>query len=225
MDLQKLDKNTLILDFDGTICRLFENYNLEGTKQILISVMNSNGFELEEVGDCFDVFKIICNQYLTDFEKRKQILLTVDKIITEAECEAVENCIPVEYFEMLNQEYENNNIGLAIASNNSARCISKYLRINGYNMEIPIIGRDGVHPEHMKPDAWTINEALKILGIKSDEGIFVGDTINDYMAAQTANMKFIGMVPTQKKKERLFKFNKTIMAVDNYKELLAVLNR
>lgn len=39
--------------------------------------------------------------------------------------------------------------------------------------DILIIGRDGIQPEHMKPDAWTINEVLKILGIKSDGGIFV----------------------------------------------------
>lgn len=44
------------------------------------------------------------------------------------------------------------------------------------------------------------------------------------MAAQTANTRFVGMVPTRKKKERLIKFNKNIMTVDNYKELLTVLN-
>ena len=84
----------VILDFDGTICRLFANSDLNGLILKLQDVISKYGIKTKKLSDCFEVFEVIEECIKTE-DKRSLALMEVDKIITDAECEAVENGIDI----------------------------------------------------------------------------------------------------------------------------------
>ena len=49
----------VILDFDGTICRLFANSDLNGLILKLQDVISKYGIKTKKLSDCFEVFEVI----------------------------------------------------------------------------------------------------------------------------------------------------------------------
>ena len=55
MDYRELTKKTIVLDFDGTVCRLFANYDLQDTKRALEKMLPGYGVDFSGYDDWFDV--------------------------------------------------------------------------------------------------------------------------------------------------------------------------
>lgn len=128
----------VILDFDGTICRLFANSDLNGLILKLQDVISKYGIKTKKLSDCFEVFEVIEECIKTE-DKRSLALMEVDKIITDAECEAVENGIDIAGIKEFISYCDVNNISIGIATNNSKLCIEKYLRLKNIVGTIPIV--------------------------------------------------------------------------------------
>ena len=118
-----------------------------------------------------------------------------------------------------------NNLKVGIATNNSEECVRKYLSIKGLHKNIPIRGRQPIHPEYMKPNLWSVKEVLAEMKSTSKETVFVGDGINDYICAKKLSMRFIGMGSTNRKKSRLEMINDEIVVVENYYDIISSLNK
>jgi len=213
-------KKMVILDFDGTICRLFEGYGLRKVSNKLHNEMKLMDIDFSEDEDCFEVFRAIAQQTHEGSKLREWAYLIAHEIIMEAECEAVDTGLDVigvmEFINFLLQY----GVKIGIATNNSEECVKKYLENKGISKMIPIVGRQALHPEYMKPNSWSLTSVLKKTGTNYDETIFIGDSLNDYCCAKKYAVHFIGMASTDKKKKRLQSIEDNIEIVEDYFDIL-----
>lgn len=220
MDYREVKKMTVILDFDGTICRLFEGYELRKVSCKLREEMRLMDIDFSEDNDCFEIFGAITQQTQEKSGLREQAYLKAHKIIMEAECEAVDTGVDVigviEFINVLLQ----NEIRIGIATNNSEECVRKYLKNKGVSKMIPIVGRQALHPEYMKPNSWSLTSVLEKTCSNYDETLFIGDSLNDYFCSQNCAVKFVGMASTDKKKKRLQSIEGNIEIVENYYDIV-----
>ena len=212
----------VILDFDGTICRLFANSDLNGLILKLQDVISKYGIKTKKLSDCFEVFEVIEECIKTE-DKRSLALMEVDKIITDAECEAVENGIDVAGIKEFISYCDANNISIGIATNNSKLCIEKYLRLKNIVGTIPIVARDVCHLDRMKPSPWMMNELKRILGIDSADMLFIGDNPSDYQCARAAGVNFVGITVTEKKRQRFQQIQRKVLLKNSYAEIIEYL--
>lgn len=213
---------SLVLDFDGTMCHLFRNFDLKQTAVLLQKTMSRFGVVFCAKQDVFDVFAAIAAQ-VPDVDAKRTAYLAADAVISEAEDLAVKTCVPipgVEDFFLRLAPANKYNIG--IATNNSARCVRSFLTRIGCSA--PVVGRVPDNPERLKPDPWSLSEVLALLNAPSSDSIFVGDSANDRVCCDKCGCTFVGMASTAKKKERLLKLVPSSMLVSDFYELNDKLN-
>ncbi len=201
MDCSELNKDlVLIFDFDGTMCQIFKNYNLDNTVALLVEKMNSYDIEFSSEKDSFDVFEEIVKQTENKIEIRKTALNEANNILSIAELEAVATGEIVKGVDVIIPQLIENNIPIGISTNNSSKCVLSFLRRYMPSCVIPTIGRIGDEPELMKPNPYSILEVLKKMNCTPANAIFIGDSLRDYQGAMNAGCQFIGMAPTEKKR-------------------------
>ena len=61
MDNFKLTRPSFVFDFDGTMVKLFSNYNLKKTSSHLKEVVKKYCVGFDDKLDAFGVFSVICN--------------------------------------------------------------------------------------------------------------------------------------------------------------------
>ena len=85
---------------------------------------------------------------------------------------------------------DNNKISWGIVTNKSRSLTENLLRLNGLYKRCSVIvcGDDGLKP---KPQPDMLFFALKLLKIKSDEALYLGDGYRDIQAAKNASIKSI----------------------------------
>ncbi len=225
MDCSKLNKGlTLIFDFDGTMCQIFKNYNLDNTIALLVEKMSSFDIKFSSEKDSFDVFEEIVKQTESKIEIQKTALNEANQILSVAELEAVVTGELVEGVDVILPQLISNNIAIGISTNNSSQCVLSFLQKYMPNHIIPTVGRIGDKPELMKPNPYSIFEVLKELNCSPADAIFIGDSLRDYHGAMNAGCRFVGMAPTVKKRDRLLKIIPESDIVTNFYELIDLLN-
>lgn len=214
------NKQKLVLDFDGTIIRLFENYDLKNLKLKAKEILQNYGINYLLTNDIFEVFKLVYNSILEPIIK-KELLITLDDIIVEGEIEALNTGIVVDGFNDFVNFMKNNQLPFSIVSNNSKRCIDKFLE--KYNVSIPVIGRNALRPDLMKPNNHMLKQMEQLLNCNCLDIIYVGDNIRDYQCAVNNNSNFIALCPTEKKELKIKLFGVSLCIVHNFYELLDIL--
>lgn len=220
MDYLELKKNEIIIfDFDGTMCRLFKNYDLASVVQSLQTAMRVFNVDFPLSNDAFDVFAEVVRQ-VKDFDERAKALSCADKILTKAEIEAVETGEPVPGVEAMMSFLYCNHYRFGISTNNSEACVRAFLKKYCQAIPIPIIGRQGTKPELMKPNTWSLDRAIEELSGTPRNTIFVGDTERDYQCAMKVGCRFWGMAATERKREKLSVFLSEERLLTDYYDLL-----
>lgn len=219
MDYGKLKKKAIVLDFDGTICRLFENYDLQAVSNHLRDSLVKYGVNFEETQDCFNVFDVIKSQ-VTDSEQRKQAMIAADEILQFAECQAVNTAVEISGIKEFLDYCKRNQILFGVATNNSPQCIRQYLKMRELNIYIPVYGRNPLCLEYLKPNPWSLNNVIKDLGVSKEQVLFLGDNPTDLECSLSAGVDFIAIASTEKKKKRFERAKLTCEILENYYELL-----
>lgn len=210
----------IVFDFDGTLCRLFQNYDLKQTSVILKQKMLELGVMFSESNDAFDVFDVIAKQ-IKATEAKKLAFRIADGVLTSAEAEALEKCEYIsgvtEVFSALAQDEE---YSVGIATNNSVSCVKAFLDSICPGCHVPVVGRIPDRPERMKPSPWPLQRVARDMNVQIGDVIFVGDTINDYMCSQSAGCMMLGMAATNNKRVELSQFLAPDMIVSDFFALL-----
>ena len=214
-----MDNIGLVFDFDGTLCRLFKNYNLNGVTVELHNRMQRYGFDFSLDRDAFDIFAFINAQKNLSEAGKTKLLIEMDRVLTAAEVEAVKSCEPVNGVSKILSLLKEAGYILGVATNNSYTCVHDFLKLYCGGLEVPIVGRVGSNPELMKPNPWSLIEVLKKMNCNIKHAVFFGDTQRDYECSLNADCKFIGVAPTQKKRERLQLLKPKIEIVTDFYEL------
>lgn len=210
----------IVLDFDGTICRLFCNYNLNATKVELINLLSAYSVDFNMQNDAFDVFELIYNSDLGSIDK-KNLLEKANEIIKHAEIDALSTGAEIAGFSDYLKWIEQNGFSLAIATNNSEECVKEFLNRYYKITDCIVVGRNCQRPDLLKPHPYMLERMCELLNLSKKEICFIGDSIRDYSCAQKFGCDFIGLTPTQKKKEKLQALNGNFMIIDNYSELIS----
>lgn len=214
-----MDYIGLVFDFDGTMCRLFKNYNLSQVVEEMHIKMKKYGYDFSLDKDAFDIFGFIGTiKDLTEAQKVK-LYEEMNDILVLAEMEAVKSCELVNGVNEVMPSLKKSGYKIGIATNNSSECVLEFLRLYCGGLDIPIVGRIGCRPELMKPNQWSLLETVKKIGCSIDNVLFFGDTQRDYECALNAGCKFIGVAPTAKKLQRLQLIKPNIEIVKDFYEL------
>ena len=82
----------LVFDFDGTMCRLFKNYNLHQTVVELHGRMEKYDLNFPLDNDAFDIFKFIGAQETLNESQKTKLFEQMNEVLVSAEMEAVKSC-------------------------------------------------------------------------------------------------------------------------------------
>lgn len=213
----------LVLDFDGTMCLLFQNFSLSQVSKTLSYAMKKYNIDFPEKEDAFNVFEHIQLQTQPS-SKRLRALICADSILSKAELDAIDSCVPVAFLNECLSFCNNHNIPIGIATNNSASCVKKFMEKYCNNTFIHVVGRIAEEPSKMKPNPWSISEVSRNIRIPPNELLLVGDSKRDYYASQKIGCYFLGMAPTEKKYNRLCRLIPQKDIISNFKELVPILS-
>lgn len=214
-----MDRIGLVFDFDGTMCRLFRNYDLNRTKAELHDRMYQHGYDFPLDNDPFDVFQLIGNRTDLYTEQKTELFEEMNAVLVSAELEAVQNCELVNGVTEMLPYFQAVGYQIGVATNNSPECVSEFLDLYCGGLTIPIVGRVGSRPELMKPNGWSLIEVLKKMDCVVDNTLFFGDTQRDYECARNVGCRFIGVAPTEQKLKRLQHIKPEIEIVSDFFEL------
>lgn len=198
-----MDSIGLVFDFDGTMCRLFKNYNLSQVVEELHEKMKSYGFDYPLDKDAFEIFEFIGAQKTLTVEQKTELYVEMNAVLVSAETEAVKSCELVNGVAEVLPALKKSGYKIGVATNNSRECVSSFLDLYCGGLDIPVVGRSGSNPELMKPNSWSLTEVLKDMNCAIKNAIFFGDNRRDYECALNADCKFVGIAPTEKKLKRL----------------------
>lgn len=212
----------IVLDFDGTIFRLFTNYNLQTLVDRIYELLKDYPTAFQKNSDVFDAFFDVLQANISKNEKIA-LLKQIDSWLIAAETEALKTGIPVNgFFEFLKLA-KKSGTSVSIVSNNSVDCIKNFFDLFKVQLDIPVLGRAGTHPELMKPNTFMLEEISRMLNCDKDDVIFIGDNYRDYECASNFGCHFIGMTPTASKKERLCEKVGDLTTVNNFFELSEII--
>lgn len=215
----------IVLDFDGTIFRLFANYSLENTIIKINECMKCYGINFPLGCDAFDSF-YYANSANLDLSIKQELLLKINEIIVKAEIEAISSGVLIDGFYDFLEYSKKTNISIGIASNNSKECINEFKKKYCPDLTVPIVGRNPLRPDLMKPNPIMLNQICTMLSCDNKDIVFIGDNIRDYQCALNFGVDFIALTSTNKDYEQIIKSGLTIKKVDivrNFFELMSLL--
>lgn len=207
----------IILDFDGTIFRLFANYNMDSTILKLQKIFQAYHINFDLNDDIFDAFSLA-----SCLEKaiREKVLYEINEIITKIEIDALDSGILVTGFLDFLDYIKKNKMTLAIVTNNSKECVELFFQKYCGETTFPILGRIWNRPECMKPDVYLLKEMSKQLNSSNKEIVFIGDNPRDYECAKSFQCEFFGLTPTESKKKRMTQYTNEIEIFNDFYELI-----
>lgn len=223
MDSGKVKQICIAFDFDGTMCRVFKNYDLKATARKLSEAVKKFGVDFDCALDAFEVFAEIARQTVAG-ETREAAYRESDSILTAAELEAVAGAESVYGVEEVFAKLIKRGVKVGVATNNSAECVKAFLERRIPEAEVPVAGREPAQPELMKPHTHSLEITAKALNCPLKDLLFIGDTQRDYECAVNAGCEFLGIAPTPLKRKRLSAFLPQNKIVSDYYELAALLS-
>lgn len=212
----------IILDFDGTITRLFARCDLSVLSNSIASMFASYGLSFDSTLDPFDAFSFVHSSHI---ENKDEIFASLDQLFTKAEIEAINSGITVNGFECFMKFAQENTIRLGVVSNNSQACIKEFFKRNYKNVHIPIIGRIPNRPDLMKPSGYMLKQICTNENWDVNNVIYIGDNPRDYICANTVGCRFIGLTPTIAKRNRFKDSALDFPIFDDYLQLITYLKK
>ena len=210
LHIQALMLDTLVMeklfiyDFDGVIAFLFERYDLKPARSRMLEILLSYGIDASSHENMFTVSEVIDRSSISR-EMKQKAFLEVDGILRSAELEAIGNAEPVPGLRNVFPMVPERGIHMAVASNNNPEAVRSYLKRMFPDLDIPVWGRDPLHPEWLKPSPYMLERAMEHYGVGKDNTVFFGDAVSDYEAACNAGVGFYGFIPSEKKRLRMEK--------------------
>ncbi|WP_285569182.1 MULTISPECIES: HAD family hydrolase [unclassified Streptomyces] len=196
----------LVWDFDGPMVRLFVSEQGSGDSEAhliadeLIGIAAQHGPVPDEVRgnpDPHGVFRrydrLAHRPGAT--ERARAIVVEMRHALTARELKAAEHATPTPGADRLVRAWHALGRGLAVASNNHADAVRRYLErtsLDRYFGGAPVIGRCDADTRRMKPDPWVLNGVVAATGLGVDGHVMIGDSTADLGAAGAIGMPFIG---------------------------------
>ncbi|WP_316774287.1 HAD family hydrolase [Streptomyces sasae] len=198
----------MLLDFDGPVTDLFRDRSTapvaERIKETVRSVWGTLDPDVEACDDSHGILRRLRDMFdrPTPEPRDPRALLEAERIVTEYEYEAVKSAEPAPHALGLIDMLFARGVPLVIVSNNADGPIWEFLK--GGNVQRQekvdaVMGRDPLELRHMKPNPYSVNRALKHLGMRPEWCLLIGDQLTDLKAAQEARTSFLGYTQSSKR--------------------------
>nr|WSW67821.1 HAD family phosphatase [Streptomyces sp. NBC_00995] len=196
----------LVWDFDGPMVQLFVSEHGSGASEAhlvadeLIGIAAQYGPVPDEVRgnpDPHAVFRWY-DRLARSQGAPEQTGATVELLrqaLTAHERKAAEHATPTPGADRLVRAWHELGRGLAVASNNHADAVWRYLERASLDRcfgGTSVFGRCDTDTRRMKPDPWVLNEVVASTGLGVDGHVMIGDSLADLGAAVAIGMPFIG---------------------------------
>lgn len=191
----------LLLDFDGPICRLFSGLPARKIAATMRDYLTEHGRPVTDAGliasaDPHEILRAPMNDALT---------AGLELLLTEAEEKAARVAAPTPLSHEFIQAAAAGGRILAITTNNAPSAVEAYLQEHdlGGLFGPRIFGRSAKDPALMKPNPDSLLRAIDALGVSASECLMIGDSAADAIAAQAANVGFLGYARSADRVARL----------------------
>ncbi|UUU32921.1 HAD-IA family hydrolase [Streptomyces sp. CA-210063] len=195
----------VLFDFDGPVCRLFAGHSAERVAGDLVAWLERQGLhglltEEERVHPDPMVVLYAVNRR----HPRSDLVAELEELLTRQELKAVPSAMPTAYADPLIRTWSAMGSRLAVASNNSPRTVTDYLKARGLDdcFTHHVYGRTG-ELDRLKPDPDCLMRALRALGAPPSDALMIGDAPTDLVAAERAGVPFLGYARNDCKEKQL----------------------
>ncbi|MFI5953791.1 HAD family hydrolase [Cryptosporangium sp. NPDC051539] len=191
----------LLLDFDGPICRVFAGYPAAAVADRVREVAIRYGEAVPaEIADTGDPLKVL---YWSATLDRLDVVSSMEQELASAELHAIETAEETPGVRALIRAASSTGRPVAVVSNNSAPAIQSFLDSRSLAESVSAVaGRPWGRPDQMKPHPHLLFEAIRDLGSKPDECVFVGDSMTDIEAGRAAGVRVVAFANRPSKIER-----------------------
>ncbi|SEE26754.1 haloacid dehalogenase superfamily, subfamily IA, variant 1 with third motif having Dx(3-4)D or Dx(3-4)E [Streptomyces sp. 3213] len=194
-DLRKLISSVryVLWDLDGPICRLFAGHSAATIASELVSLLGPD-----------EQFKLLPTKerltkdphgMLVSISRRHpdtEQIVKLEEWLTRQELKAVGSAVETPHAKDVIQAWADSGVRLAVSTNNSARAAAAYLAAKGLDRFFAHVYGRTRDLRLMKPDPHSLTLALEAMGADPSEALMLGDAPTDYVAAQAADVPFLG---------------------------------
>lgn len=207
--------DAVILDFDGPMCNVFAGYPAATIAQELKQLLVVSGWDPDALQIPSDPHQLV---RLVDHQ-RPALASQVEAALTAAEIAAVATATETPGLTELLIKLSASRTPVAVASNNSAQAIRKWLDQRTYSVAY-VAGRDPIDLSRMKPSPFLVIESLRYLKAEAGRAVLIGDSVSDFHAAREAGCEFIAFA-NKPHKRALFANRGQVLTIKDLRSLTA----
>lgn len=203
----------LLVDFDGPICSIFDGYPAP-------TVARDIRKHIEDIGIAphgpiaTDEDPMALLPWSSELGV-PHVTRLIEDALCDAELRAAETARPTIGVQDMLRAARSRGLPVAIVSNNSARAISRYLRLARLDDLVAFIaGRAYAAPNLMKPHPDVVIRALAWAGVAPRSAVVIGDSVADIDAASAAGTASIGFANRASKYEALTRAGAAVVVDD-----------
>ncbi|MGQ9468639.1 MAG: HAD family hydrolase [Nitrososphaerales archaeon] len=178
----------VLFDFDGTVVDL--NFKYAESRVAIIKVLKESNFDTS-IFSLYDTAQAILEKIKKQIEERSmniklsEIKGKIWSIIDEFEIEAINASKLVKETKSILNFLSEKGIRTGLVTNSGRKAVQLALIKHGLSFDV-IVTRDEM--DKLKPYGDGIKLALRIINVPTENAIYIGDSINDVLAAKDANV-------------------------------------
>ncbi|WP_405727345.1 HAD-IA family hydrolase [Streptomyces sp. NBC_01537] len=179
----------VLFDFDGPLARLFHGLPAPVVADVLKKRLTEwNGLK-ETLKHCKNPVQVVREHAQHDR------VCELENLLAEQELVATASAQPTSYADELVRLLARQGRKVAIATNNSGSAVANYLRIPGLAEPLgPHVHGRLADTTLMKPHPYILERALESTGASAADCLMIGDSPDDFLAAEQAGVSFLGFL-------------------------------
>jgi len=195
----------VLFDFDGPMCRLFQDRPTPAIAERLRTLVLDARPDADWLPRTTDPLEVLRAAFEQPDLVESGTAREVERALTEEEVQAAPGAFPTAYSDTLVRTLSSTGRQLAIATNNSPQAVESYLtsRLTGELFAGRVHGRSTEGPVRLKPDPDCLLRALESTGTPAADTLMIGDAPRDLAAARAAGVAFLGYARNEHKAEEL----------------------
>lgn len=201
--LQSRAVRAWLLDFDLTLAALRYAVDWKGARRDLEAMLRSSGAPTELFEQVPAGALPLYEAYRSRFGAGHEATVNrASEVIEKFELVGVDRAVTLEGAREVLAALTESGARIAIVTSNSSKTIERWFKLNKIDAgAVPIVGRDTMLP--LKPSPAMVERALSLLQSAPSEACFVGDSEDDFRAAQAFAVRFIGIASEPAGHDRL----------------------
>ncbi|WP_299520790.1 HAD family phosphatase [uncultured Serinicoccus sp.] len=197
------DARTLLVDFDGPLARLFPGASwAELGERVRAEAHRLGGAELaqrlEGEADHVQCLRLVD-------EQSPRLLAPLEELVTELELDAASRVSPRPGALALIDRTLERGASFAVVTNNTPEVVSRVLdrARPGTSGRLHVVGRSAGHVRDLKPEPDLLLRAMRLLGARPEESVFLGDSVTDVQAGQASGVPVVGVAEEESRRQEL----------------------